>query len=91
MLRQGPDMAWVDDGEQVIVLHLPTGAYRGLPGTARSTWLSLLETGSVQATVASLREEFDAPEGVLEGDVEALVAQWVVDRWVEDDADGNRP
>lgn len=74
MLLQGRDMAWVDDGDQVVVLHLPTGTYRSLPGTARLIWLLVLETGSVEETIATLRVGFRAPDGALEADVHAIAS-----------------
>jgi len=87
VLRQGRDMAWVDEGDQVVVLHLPTGTYRGLPGTARLVWLLLLETGSVEETIATLQTGFEVPVEVLEADVRATVEQWLRDEWVEDDGE----
>ena len=90
MLRQGSDMAWAEEDEQVIVLHLPTGTYGGLVGTGRRLWLLLLETGDFDETIELLRDEFHAPEGALEADVRRIVDEWVRDGWVEH-ADGPHP
>lgn len=86
MLRQGSEMAWVDEDEQVTLLHLPTGTYSGLADHGRRLWLVLLETGDLAETIDVLRAEYAAPAGALEADVQRTVAQWLADGWVEESA-----
>ena len=62
-----------------ILLDIGSGRTFSLDDVATHVWMALTETLTIAGAVARLREEFDAPAGVIERDVAELV-QSLVDR-----------
>jgi hypothetical protein len=71
------DVTWQEVEGQVVLLLLTGGEYFRLDDVGSRMWTALLEHGTVPATVATIRDEFDAPAEVLEADLTTLVTELV--------------
>ena len=60
-------------GSEVVLMALKSGECYGLGETGSEVWRRLAEPQTVSALVSGLREEYAAPEGVIESDVEELL------------------
>ena len=60
-------------GEEVVLMSLASGECFGLGETGSAVWRLLGEPEPVFALIAALKEEYDAPAGVLEADVLELL------------------
>jgi len=63
--------------DESVFLNLATEQYYGLDSTGTAMWAALTETGSVEAALARLLEEFDVGREVLSRDLDALVERLV--------------
>lgn len=69
------EVAFQKLGEETVLVHLTTGRIHHTNITGSRIW-ELLEAGqSLGEIVATLRDEFDAPPGQLESEVEKFVEQ----------------
>jgi hypothetical protein len=66
------------DGSTVL-LDIGTGRTFSLDDVGTHVWTALIETATIAGAVARLREQFDAPVGVIERDV-AELAGTLIDR-----------
>ena len=57
---------------ETVLLNLTTGTYHGLNPTGGRMFDLLAETGSFDATVAALVEEYGQPQPVIQGDLSRL-------------------
>ncbi len=62
-------------GSEVVLMTLETGECMGLGETGSEVWRLLAAPTRLPAVVAALREEYQAPDGVIEGDVRELLEQ----------------
>ena len=62
-------------GSEVVLMTLDTGECMGLGETGSDVWRLLREPTRLPEVVAALREEYQAPEGVIEGDVRELLEE----------------
>jgi hypothetical protein len=69
------DIAFRDIADEAVVLNLSTGIYFGLDSVGARIWHLLAEHGSSEPVVNALLAEYDAEEGRLRRDVEALIQQ----------------
>ena len=69
------DIAFRDIAGEAVVLNLSTGIYFGLDAVGTRIWHLLAEHGSSEPVVNALLAEYDAEEGRLRRDVEALIQQ----------------
>lgn len=63
--------------DESVFLNLATEQYYGLDPTGTAMWVALTETGSVEAALDRLLEEFDVDREVLSRDLDALVERLV--------------
>lgn len=63
--------------DESVFLNLATEQYYGLDPTGTAMWAALTETGSVEAALDRLLEEFDVDRQVLSRDLDALVERLV--------------
>ena len=63
--------------DESVFLNLATEQYYGLDPTGTAMWAALTETGSVDAALDRLVEEFDVDREVLRRDLDALVERLV--------------
>ena len=66
-------VVWRDLDDEVVILDVVSNQYFGLSGAGSAMWRQLAEHGSVDKTVASLQQEFDAGAEQLRADLEALI------------------
>ncbi len=75
--RRPSYVAHVLDGDQQVLLHLPSARRVVLTPTATRTWQLLLEHGDLEQVLDVLVVEYDADVEVIEADVRQLVEQLV--------------
>jgi hypothetical protein len=75
-------VTWRDLGGDVVILNVDTGVYFGLDGSGAQIWRELAKHGSVEKTIESLQQQFDAESDELRRDVDDLVNQFVQKRLV---------
>lgn len=68
-----PHVRSVVHGDRTILLNLRRGRYYSLDEVSTRVWALLSEGADVSAIVDRIGEEFDAPIGVIEMDVDALL------------------
>ena len=64
-------------GSEVVLMALKSGECYGLGETGSDVWRRLAEPQTVERLVNGLREEYAAPEGVIESDVQELLGELV--------------
>jgi hypothetical protein len=74
-LEVNPDVVFRRVETEVVLVKIATNEIFALNPTGARTWELLVECGDISETVAGLAEEFDAPEAVLQDQVEAFVAE----------------
>ena len=62
-------------GGETILIHLETGTYYSLAGSASEIWGVLATTGTTDAVVRALRRRYDAAPGEIESAVSRLVEE----------------
>lgn len=62
-------------GSEVVLMTLDTGECMGLGETGSDVWRLLAAPTRLPEVVAALREEYQAAEGVIEGDVRELLEE----------------
>lgn len=62
-------------GDEVIVMHLDSGEFFSLRGTAAEIWLLIDDERSSSEIVAVLAEKHGAPEASVAGDVQEFLDQ----------------
>lgn len=62
-------------GDEVIVMHLDSGEFFSLRGTAAQIWLLIDNERSLSEIVAVLAKEHGAPESAVSPDVEEFIKQ----------------
>jgi hypothetical protein len=70
-------VTWRDLGEDVVILNVETGVYFGLDGSGGQIWRELVEHGSLEKTLESLKQQFNAEPDELRRDLDDLVEQLV--------------
>lgn len=75
--RHSPNVAWVEDGDRVVVLRLDDLASRPLmfDAAAAEIWLSLGDGSTVDEVSKQLAERFEIALDVIRRDVATLVAE----------------
>ena len=74
-VTRSPEPVETTVGEEVVLMSLASGECFGLGETGSAVWRLLAEPEQVFAVIAALKEEYDAPAGVLETDVVELVEE----------------
>jgi len=74
---------WRDVGGDVVILNVETGIYFGLDGSGGQIWRELVEHGSIEKTLKSLKQQFDAEPDELRRDLDDLLNQFVEKRLVQ--------
>jgi hypothetical protein len=72
-LRPGPDVFFVNEGEDVIAASTSTGVALRLQGLAAAVWRALLATGSLFDAETVLAEQFAVDRAVLHQDVSRVI------------------
>jgi len=70
-------VTWRELGGDVVILNVETGVYFGLDGSGGVIWRELVEHGSVEKTLESLKRQFDVEPGELRRDLDDLLARLV--------------
>lgn len=69
-------------GEEAVLLDLDSGEYHGLNGVGTRIWELLSENLTVAAICDTLAKEYDVSRGVIEEDVELLLADLLSKRLI---------
>ncbi|MDE2302811.1 MAG: HPr-rel-A system PqqD family peptide chaperone [Sphingomonadales bacterium] len=59
--------------DEVVVLHLESGEFYSLQGSARAIWEAIDGVASREALIAALAENFDAPPAEIAADVDRFL------------------
>ena len=70
-----------------VLLQLDTGEYFGLDPVGERIWSLIAEHGDLETVLAQLLDEFDVDADTLTRDVDALVAELITHKLVEESAD----
>ena len=70
-------------GLEVVLMTLETGECMGLGETGSDVWRLLATPTRLPELVAALREEYQAPEGVIEADVRELLEEMLRRKLIE--------
>ena len=62
-------------GSEVVLMALKSGECYGLGETGSDVWRKLAQPQTLEALVRELREEYEAPVGVIEEDVTEMVEE----------------
>ncbi len=62
-------------GSEIVLMTLETGECMGLGETGSDVWRLLERPTRIATLVAALRESYEAPEGVIEADVDELLRE----------------
>lgn len=61
--------------DETVLMRLDTGEFYSLSATATAIWKKIDGTRDRDALLADLADEFGAPEGTLQGDVDVFLAE----------------
>jgi hypothetical protein len=64
-----PDVVFRDIEGDTVLLHLERGIYFGLEAVGTRVWTALVEHGCARPAVASILDDFEVTEDVLERDI----------------------
>jgi hypothetical protein len=82
MFMRSPDVVAATIGDKTFLLNVQTWVYLGLNESGLRVW-ELLDGGqTTESLVGALRQEFDVPQDVCEGDVAGLLVALQAERFV---------
>jgi hypothetical protein len=85
-LRVSDDVVFRELDGEAVILNLASGIYFGLDPVGTRIWQLVDQRGALDAVLADLRDEYDAPAETLEGDLLRLAAELVQKGLLEVDA-----
>jgi hypothetical protein len=81
--RVSPSTLHREIHDETILLHLDTGEYYGLGGTATRIWQLIVEDGDLDRIEAAIIEEFDADREILSNELRSVIAELVAKQLIE--------
>jgi hypothetical protein len=84
MIKVSDQILFQKLGNEAVILHLHSEEYFGLDEVGTKIWEVLVETGSIDAALPVLLNEFDTEETILKKDMEELVHNLKAEKILED-------
>jgi hypothetical protein len=83
LIRRSPGPVETTVGSEIVLMSLEAGACYGLGETGSDVWRLLVEPITLTALVTQLRQQYQAPPGEIERDVQDLLASLAASGLIE--------
>jgi hypothetical protein len=76
MITRNPAAIEATVGSEIVLMLIASGRCFGLGETGSAVWRHIEQPITLEETIVRLRQEYEAPAGVIEQNVTELIEQW---------------